>query len=1052
MGVEISDEEIEESYAIFSGEPKQEGLRMDPRSTTDPALIKLVKDGNASSTPRIIEKCNRIQDLRIITKEVRQKPMDNDNKTNSEIPKDQHVDVIGNNSNLEQIFGDDKPRNIQSDETSCKEKESQNINARYQRTVDGKGRIIFSNQRIILGNEFRNKVVFVESIQSSNNIAIYPDLLSNKPIIVKERTLNTHRKTDDKGNFHYLGRKYKLGANFASKSIIIENADNHSKLVIFPDIDADCTPIVITRKIGVPEIERIVSIRGKVGYHAKRYFLGSQYQGKKVLISRNDEDGSLSFNIEGGTTVVLKEGDNGRKLGKTISNEGYLFFRGSKYLIGKQYKGKMVIPKIVNEGRTIEVEFHDSSIKTKSIHLNQNRDKETIPQIRRVDSSGNILYNSRRTFIGRKFSNQNVIVIEDKKNKSLIISRNSPTKNRKVIIPLVEPAADHVIKGSISIHRIVSKIGVIQLNGTKIVVGRRYAGQIIRIKKYDDKEIHFEAIVDGNIKQIEKKFRDKQDNIRKVKKNGLISYLGRDINLGVAMGRKEVIIKPGEDNSYIKVFPVSKDDFPPFILKINQPFSSIERRKIDQEGYLYYRDARVNLGKEFAHRSVYVKNIKETGEIEIFSDNTGSQLLRTIHHETELNQSWKTSSDGVITYSGSKINIGVEYAGVCVRIVPTSDDTSIRVIPLDGKSSEKVIDLNENKILSNIRKVTSSGKIEYKGKRIHVGKGNAQQKVTIKESMNGVIVGIPTTNEEISKQTKDVNYHNLPSRRLISGKTETYELSRTINISQFLALNLEDIENIVKSRRDGILIGVLSNRFNIDYADLFHFFTVNTITPKKWSDEEIKDYLDHLHPKSRILGFDAESDRIQIDCGEGHTYSTTRSNLFKGRWCSDCWWEQKYRREGLCRNIVAELFGIEFIKANRGSLPWLKNSDGKHLELDIYSPQLQIAFEVQGEQHYQFIDFFHRTEEKFKHLITNDACKIERCAANQTTLILIPYWTPDQLVKDHILKEVEERGLASLLAHKYQDAIKQKAKFGEKVVPRSEGDAKTVGLDAFMGK
>ncbi|MBN2150508.1 MAG: hypothetical protein JW839_03575, partial [Candidatus Lokiarchaeota archaeon] len=72
-------------------------------------------------------------------------------------------------------------------------------------------------------------------------------------------------------------------------------------------------------------------------------------------------------------------------------------------------------------------------------------------------------------------------------------------------------------------------------------------------------------------------------------------------------------------------------------------------------------------------------------------------------------------------------------------------------------------------------------------------------------------------------------------------------------------------------------------------------------------------------------------------------------------------------------------------------------------------------FEVQGEQHYQFIDFFHRKEERFKNSIANDACKQDRCITNQTVLFLIPYWIPDQKVKDHILKEVEEKDLVSLL-------------------------------------
>jgi len=86
---------------------------------------------------------------------------------------------------------------------------------------------------------------------------------------------------------------------------------------------------------------------------------------------------------------------------------------------------------------------------------------------------------------------------------------------------------------------------------------------------------------------------------------------------------------------------------------------------------------------------------------------------------------------------------------------------------------------------------------------------------------------------------------------------------------------------------------------------------------------------------------------------------------------------------------------------------------GKKLFFDFIIPDLNVYIEVQGEQHYKRIPFFHQFAKDFRAQKFRDQVKSEWCAENDIILVVISYieinkgLTQDQF-RNNILKRVRE--------------------------------------------
>jgi hypothetical protein len=68
---------------------------------------------------------------------------------------------------------------------------------------------------------------------------------------------------------------------------------------------------------------------------------------------------------------------------------------------------------------------------------------------------------------------------------------------------------------------------------------------------------------------------------------------------------------------------------------------------------------------------------------------------------------------------------------------------------------------------------------------------------------------------------------------------------------------------------------------------------------------------------------------------------------------------------------------------------WLVSSDYKKLELDFYLEEIKIGIEVQGEQHYRYVEFFHHNHDGFRERLRLDKEKNELCRGLGIRLIEI---------------------------------------------------------------
>lgn len=123
--------------------------------------------------------------------------------------------------------------------------------------------------------------------------------------------------------------------------------------------------------------------------------------------------------------------------------------------------------------------------------------------------------------------------------------------------------------------------------------------------------------------------------------------------------------------------------------------------------------------------------------------------------------------------------------------------------------------------------------------------------------------------------------------------------------------------------------------------------------------------------------------KLRWKCKQHHEWEMPIFVVKKGGWCPVC---SQSKSESICREYMETLFGAKFVKCRPD---WLRNNEGYNLELDGYCEELKIAFEHNGDQHYE-ITRFTKTDEQLLKIKNNDKIKTDLCEKHGIKLIIIP--------------------------------------------------------------
>ena len=132
-------------------------------------------------------------------------------------------------------------------------------------------------------------------------------------------------------------------------------------------------------------------------------------------------------------------------------------------------------------------------------------------------------------------------------------------------------------------------------------------------------------------------------------------------------------------------------------------------------------------------------------------------------------------------------------------------------------------------------------------------------------------------------------------------------------------------------------------------------------------------------------------------CANGHEFKMTYANVSQNHWCPICCGSYS---EDFCRFILESATRLKFPKNKRVLCG---------LELDGYCKTMNLAFEYQGRQHYQYIAHWHKDKDTFKKQQDRDFAKRVLCEEKGIRLLVISYTTKNLV--SHIINLLRKIGI-----------------------------------------
>jgi hypothetical protein len=276
-----------------------------------------------------------------------------------------------------------------------------------------------------------------------------------------------------------------------------------------------------------------------------------------------------------------------------------------------------------------------------------------------------------------------------------------------------------------------------------------------------------------------------------------------------------------------------------------------------------------------------------------------------------------------------------------------------------------------------------------------------------------------------TKKTKSLFYRlitNYTGVKFLNGDTLDNRLSNMLPLGEVI----EKDTSMGKDEGDKQRVNIHDYRVSIRNIDeairKSPFYSRNfqhCNTPIEYKDGErilinYNKFVEHVENKGgkcigKIYDYKTAHSKLEVLCQDKHLFEICPNNVTQ-RWCPIC---SIGISEFITIKAIEHLFQAKFPKKRPG---WLKTDTGTLLELDGYNEEEKIAIEYNGIQHYEKIDFFHRSDQSLDKRMQYDELKIKICREQDVILIIVPYYVDHKDICQYISDELKNHNL--ILQHR----------------------------------
>lgn len=152
----------------------------------------------------------------------------------------------------------------------------------------------------------------------------------------------------------------------------------------------------------------------------------------------------------------------------------------------------------------------------------------------------------------------------------------------------------------------------------------------------------------------------------------------------------------------------------------------------------------------------------------------------------------------------------------------------------------------------------------------------------------------------------------------------------------------------------------------------------------------------------------ARRTRIPKKCKAcGKSFEVAPSRYERSHYCSRrCRLLHQYHSnaEQKVISLLANILGRT--AKHQHTFSWLKNTTGRSMHIDGFFPDFNLAIEYDGRQHFEFVPYYHVTEEQFHELQQRDALKASLLESHGIHLLRVSYREPK--TESHLRKRLLE--------------------------------------------